>query len=151
MLIGFSMHKVQHILDNKSEPVACIGEEETVLAAAALMNERRIGSLVVTRGAKVIGIISERDILTRIVAVERSPGETRVKEVMTTPVACCRPDTTEAECRAVMRRKRIRHLPVVADGQLVGMISIGDIIKDEYAEQQETIKYLYEYMYGSYR
>ncbi len=70
---------------------------------------------------------------------------------MTAPVACCRRETTEAECRAVMRRKRIRHLPVVEDERLVGLISIGDIIEDENVEKEETIHYLHEYLYGGYR
>ncbi len=145
------MHSVQHILDKKSGPVACIDAEDTVLDAARLMNERRIGALVVTRGEKVIGIFTERDILNRVVATQRSAGKTVVKEVMTAPVACCRRKTTESECRAVMRSKRIRHLPVVEDERLVGIISIGDIIEDESAEKDETIHYLHEYLYGSYR
>jgi len=69
---------------------------------------------------------------------------------MTTPVACCAPGTSRAECRGVMRGRRIRHLPVVDDDRLVGIISIGDILQDEGAEQQETIRYLYEYMHGEW-
>ncbi len=145
------MHTVQHILDKKRGPVACIDAEATVLDAAKLMNERHIGALVVTRREKLIGIFTERDILNRVVAVQSTPAEAFVKDVMTTPVACCRRKTTEGECRAVMRRKRIRHLPVVEDDRLVGIISIGDIIEDESAEKDETIHYLHEYLYGTYR
>ncbi|MCH8806754.1 MAG: CBS domain-containing protein [Planctomycetes bacterium] len=145
------MHTVQHILDRKPGPVTCIDRESTVLDAAKLMNEKRIGALVVNRGETVIGIFTERDILNRVVAAQKVPAKTLVKDVMTTPVACCKPETTEAECRHVMREKRIRHLPVVANERLVGMISIGDITEDENAEQQETIEYLHEYLYGGYR
>jgi CBS domain-containing protein len=115
------------------------------------MNEHRIGALVVTEGEHVVGIFTERDILNRVVAQERSPGETRVRDVMTSPVAVCSPDTTTAECRRVMRDRRIRHLPVVDNERLVGMVSIGEITADNEAEQSETIRYLYEYMYGGWQ
>ncbi|MCH7702415.1 MAG: CBS domain-containing protein [Planctomycetes bacterium] len=144
------MLRIQHILDKKNDDVATIGPNATVLDAARLMNQQHIGALPVTRRDKIVGILTERDILNRVVAVEHSPAETIIKDVMTTPVACCRRDTQEPECRAVMRKKRIRHLPVVEDGHLVGMISIGDIIEDDNAEKDETIHYLHEYLYGNY-
>ncbi len=143
------MYRVQHILDKKGSSVATIAADATVLNAAKLMNERRIGALVVTRHDKVIGIFTERDILNRVVAAQSSPAKTLVKDVMTTPVACCRRNTKVAECRAVMRKKRIRHLTVVEEDHLVGIISIGDIIEDDNAEKDETIHYLYEYLYGN--
>ena len=145
------MYTVQHILDKKRGPVATIDSEANVLDAAKLMNERHIGALVVTRHDKVVGIFTERDILNRVVAARSLPEQTLVKDVMTTPVACCRRKTTEAECRAVMRSKRIRHLTVVEDDQLVGIISVGDVIEDENQEKDETIHYLHEYLYGNYR
>ena len=145
------MYTVEHILDKKTGPVATIDGEATVLEAARLMNQRHIGALVVTRREKVIGIFTERDILNRVVAAESSPSQALVKDVMTTPVACCRRETTEAECRTVMRGHRIRHLPVVEDEVLVGIISIGDIIEDESAEKDDTIHWLHEYLYGGYR
>ncbi len=145
------MSTIQRILDKKSGSVSSIEADATVLDAAKLMNERRIGALVVTRGEKVIGIFTERDILNRVVAAQRSATETIVKDVMTAPIACCRRNTTEAECRAVMRSKRIRHIPVVEDDRLVGIISIGDIIEEETAQKDETIHFLHEYLYGTYR
>ncbi len=145
------MNTVQRILNKKSGDVATIEAGSTVLDAARLMNERRIGALVVTSGEKVVGIFTERDILNRVVAAERPPAQTSVKEVMSAPVAVCRRETTEAECRTVMRGNRIRHLPVVEDDRLVGIISIGDIIEEESAEKDETISWLHEYLYGSYR
>lgn len=145
------MSTIQRILDKKSGSVSSIEADATVLDAAKLMNERRIGALVVTRGEKVIGIFTERDILNRVVAAQRSATETIVKDVMTAPIACCQRNTTEAECRAVMRSKRIRHIPVVEDDRLVGIISIGDIIEEETAQKDETIHLLHEYLYGNYR
>jgi len=145
------MHTVGQILQKKGSSVASIDANATVLDAAKLMNERRIGALVITRGENVVGIFTERDILNRVVAAGRPAAETRVHDVMTSPIACCRRDTTDTECRSVMRGKRIRHLPVVEDGRLLGIISIGDIIEDQDAQKQETIQYLHEYLYGGYR
>jgi CBS domain-containing protein len=140
------MVTVREILDKKGHDVVSIDCEAKVLDAARLMSERHLGALVVVHGEKVIGIFTERDILNRIVGQARDPAATAIREVMTAPVACCSSKSPRAECRAVMRRNRIRHLPVVDDDRLVGIISIGDILEDESAEQSETIRYLYEYM-----
>lgn len=144
------MQSVRSILDRKGLEVFAVSEGATVLDAARVMNERRVGALVVTQGEHVVGIFTERDVLNRVVAARRDPGETRVADVMTTPVAVCGPDTSRDECRAVMREKRIRHLPVVDDDRLVGIISIGDILLNGEAESEETIRYLYEYMHGDW-
>lgn len=143
------MSTVRNILDGKGTDVATIAEDASVLDAARMMNQRHIGALVVTRGDKVVGIFTERDVLNRVVAPQRSPADTKVREVMTSPVTVCSHNTTRAECRAVMKNRRIRHLPVVEEDHLVGIVSIGDILEDEGAEQQETIRSLYEYMYLS--
>lgn len=140
------MQTVRKILEHKGREVVSIDGEAKVIDAARLMNERHIGALVVIQGEKVVGIFTERDILNRVVAQRRDAAATTVHQVMTSPVACCSPDTGRAECRSVMRNRRIRHLPVVEDERLVGIVSIGDILEDEGAEQQETIRYLYEYM-----
>lgn len=145
------MATVQTILDRKGHHVHNIAEDATVLEAARSMNEARVGALVITRGDRVVGIFTERDILCRIVAAQRDPGQTVVKDVMTTPVAVCTPETTREECRAVMMEKRLRHLPVVKEGQLLGMISIGDLNASVEAAQAETIEYLNEYMFGGYK
>ncbi len=145
------MPTAQDILANKSAEVAIIGEEATVMEAAKIMSDRRIGSLVVGRRENVVGIFTERDVLNRVVARHLDPSETIVKEVMTTPVACCQPTTKLAECRSVMTEKRIRHLPVVKENRLLGMISSGDILALEAGEQQRTIEYLYEYLYEGIR
>lgn len=142
------MNTVQHVLNKKGPLVQSIDADATVLDAALLMNQFRIGSLVVTNGDAVIGIFTERDILGRVVAQESQPRSIRVGDVMTSPVAVCAPDTPLAECRAVMRDKRIRHLPVVENGRLMGMLSIGDILAESEQQQAETIHFLYEYMHG---
>jgi CBS domain-containing protein len=145
------MATVRDILAKKGGYVAAVGRDHSVLDAAKEMNVRRVGSLVVIEGESVVGIFTERDILTRVVAVRRDPETTSVGEVMTAPVAVCHPETTVEECRGVMTNRRIRHLPVVADGRLVGIITSGDILAQEIAAQQTTIEYMHEYLYRASR
>ena len=142
------MPSAQTILDNKGTDVATVERGDTVFDAAKCMNDKRIGALVVRDGENVIGIFTERDILNRVVAAGLDPKATPVGDVMTSPMACCRRDSRLAECKAVMTSKRIRHLPVVEDGTLYGMISAGDILASECDGKQETIEYLQEYLYG---
>ncbi len=142
------MPNAQSILHKKGADVATVDGKTAVLDAAKTMNQRRIGAVVVTDGDRVVGIFTERDILNRIVAAGKDPKTTRIEEVMTSPMACCRRDTRLTECRTVMTQKRIRHLPVVEDGKLYGIISAGDILASEVADQQATIEYLHEYLYG---
>lgn len=145
------MTTVKEILEKKGSFVASICKGSTVLEAAQEMNARRIGALVVTEGDKVVGIFTERDILTKVVAGQLAPDRTTVGEVMTSPVACCCLDTTLEECRTVMTDKRIRHLPVVEDDCLLGIITSGDVLAREAIEQRETIKYYHQYIYGPYQ
>ncbi len=142
------MPNAQSILDKKGADVATVERKTTVLDAAKTMNQRRIGAVVVRDGDRVVGIFTERDILNRVVAAGKDPKTTPVGEVMTSPMACCRRDTSLAGCKSVMGQKRIRHLPVVEDGKLYGMISVGDILASEVSDQQATIEYLHEYLYG---
>ncbi len=142
------MSLVRHLLEKKGSDVATIGEKATVLEAAGKMNERRIGCLVVVDGDKIKGIFTERDILCRVVAARRDPATTRVAEVMTSKVAVCSPNSTVESCRAAMSRNKMRHLPVVDGDRLVGMLSSGDILSRELADQEETIRWLHEYMHG---
>ncbi len=144
------MSTVRGILEKKATQVARVDRDHSVLAAARLMNQEQVGAVVVTVGDKVVGIFTERDVMGRVVAMQRDPAATRVGEVMTSPVACCTPDTTRSECRAVMSRHGIRHLPVVQDDCLVGMVSIRDILEVNEAEHEETIRYLHEYLYGAW-
>ncbi|MBU0639955.1 MAG: CBS domain-containing protein [Planctomycetes bacterium] len=145
------MPTVEQVLNAKQRRVLSIAERATVVEAAQLMNAEHVGALVVVQGEKVVGIFTERDILNRVVARKADPSATLVKDVMTAPVACCSLQTKRSECRAVMRNRRIRHLPVVEGERLVGIISIGDILEVEGAEQEETIRYLYEYLHGEWK
>ncbi len=142
------MHTAQTILDRKGKDVATISKTASVLEAAALMNQRHIGALVVTDQDRVVGIFTERDILNRVVAQEKQPSETVVGDVMTSPMAVCRRDTLLQECRSTMTAKRIRHLPVVEEGKLYGLISAGDVLANEVENKQSTIEYLHDYLYG---
>jgi IMP dehydrogenase len=143
------MSTVHGILSRKGSDVVAIGAGETILAAATRMNERAIGGLVVLDGTRLIGIVTERDILRRVVAAQRAPATTTVREVMTTPVVCCRPDTTLGDCRAVMTEKRIRHLPVMDEGGLRGIVTIGDLLAYEVGEHQATVEHLSNYIFGA--
>ncbi len=144
------MSCVSDILRQKDATVRTISPEASVLEAAREMNLRKIGSLVVCeKGGGVVGILTERDILTRIVAEERSPSATRVSEVMTPRVITCTPKTPVEDLRALMRKERIRHVPVVDDGRLCAMISIGDLNTVEVKVMHETIRYFEQYIYGS--
>lgn len=144
------MHTIRSVLEAKGSNVYSITPTATVLDAARVMNERHIGALIVTEGPRLLGVITERDVLNRVVAAQLEPNRTFVRDVMTAPVVVCEPDTSRSECRALMTNRRVRHLPVVDRGKLVGMISIGDLLKDERQEQDEHIHYLYEYMHGEW-
>jgi CBS domain-containing protein len=143
------MAVVKDILARKGSAVFTVSPEATVLEAARLMNEHRVGALLVTADDRVVGMFTERDVLRRIVAEDRAPARTPVAEVMTTEVLCCDPQTSLAEARSVMKNRRIRHLPVVEEGnRLLGLISIGDLNAHEARDQEVTIHYLEEYLYG---
>jgi len=142
------MPNAQSILERKGSDVATVDRKSSVLDAAKLMNQKRIGAVVVRDGDKIVGIFTERDVLNRIVAAGRDPKATPIGEVMTSPMACCRRDAKLSDCKAIMTQKRIRHLPVVEDGTLFGLISTGDILASEVDDNQATIEYLHEYLYG---
>ena len=142
------MVTVQSVLDRKGGQVVTVDVADTVLGAASLMNERGIGGLVVMDGARVAGMFTERDILRRVVAAKRDPARTTIGEVMTTPVAFCRRETHLDECRAVMTERRIRHLPVVDEHGVCGIVTIGDLMAHEVTDREATIQYLNEYIFG---
>ena len=142
------MPKVQDILIHKGGDVATIEADRSVVDAAQEMNRRRIGSLVVMKGQRVVGIFTERDILVRVVAERRDPDKTLVGDVMTVPVVCCVPETELSECRAIVTNRRIRHIPICVGGKLVGIITSGDILARESMEQEVTLESLSEYIGG---
>lgn len=147
------MPTIKTILDSKGSQVYSIGAQASILDAAKLMNEHKIGALVIAEheaeGRHILGILTERDVLQRVVAEQRDPGATQVEDVMTRQVACCTIDTTIDEAGAIIRERRIRHLPVVdEENLLIGMISIGDLNAHRLDGQAATIQHLHEYLYG---
>jgi CBS domain-containing protein len=141
---------VSAILDYKGTGVEITTADATVAEAVGAMNRARIGSLVVVDGERPVGIFTERDVLTRVVAEGRDPDSTRVAEVMTRELAVIGPATRVHQVMAIMTEKRYRHLPVVADGRLAGMISIGDVTRWSIKDQQNTIDDLLSYIAGEY-
>jgi CBS domain-containing protein len=143
------MGTVREILSRKGSQVWSVGKEAMVLDAALLMNEHRIGALVVLEDGRVAGMFTERDVLRRIVAEQRDPAQTRVGEIMTEEVICGTLETSIEEARGAMKNRRIRHLPLVDDDRrLLGLISIGDLNAHEATSQEQTIHMLQEYLYG---
>lgn len=144
------MAQVQDLLRTKGSEVWTIRPAATVLAAVERMNEHQIGALVVvTEDEQVAGIFTERDLLRRVVGERRNPATTLISEVMTENVVCCPPDTTTDEARYQMRQRRIRHVPVADEhGQLVGLISIGDLNAELQASQEQSLFFLQEYIAG---
>ncbi len=142
------MAKVRDILNHKGREVACVERERSVIDAAREMNRRRIGSLVVVDGDRVVGMFTERDILVRVVAEARDPNQVTVGQVMTAPVVCVNPDTDLDECKNLVTKRRIRHIPVLETGKLVGLVTSGDIMARESIERAVTIESLCEYIGG---
>lgn len=144
------MGAVSDILQQKQErALRCTEPDETVLAATQRMNEYGIGALLVTDQGRLVGIFTERDVLRRVVAAELAPAGTRVADVMTSSIACCTPDTSIDDARNIFRQHRIRHLPVVtASGEVLGLISIGDLNAYDAIHQEVTIHFLHEYLHG---
>lgn len=143
------MPTVREILAEKGSKVFTVTPDVTVLEATEKMNRHRIGALVVMSGEQVSGMFTERDVLTRVVAVQRSPAEILVSEVMTSDVVCCRPTAEIDEIAAVMKERRIRHIPVCnEDGRLEGLISMGDVNAHNASSQLAQIHFLNEYVFG---
>ncbi len=143
------MATVREILALKGNHIETIDPSATVFQAAVRMNEKKIGALLVLDLDRLVGIVTERDILQQIVALRRDPAETLVEEIMTTEVACCLVSTNLDEARGVMKNRRIRHLPVVdEDERLLALISIGDLNAYQSTAQEQTIHLLHEYIYG---
>jgi CBS domain-containing protein len=142
------MGTVNEILNSKGREVWSITPDHTVFEALRLMAEKDVGALLVMEGAKLVGIVSERDYARKIVLAGKSSRETLVREAMTTRVLCARPDQTVEECMALMTDKRTRHLPIVDHKHVIGMVSIGDLVKAIIREQQFVIEQLQHYISG---
>ena len=130
------------------QTVETVAPSTSVFDAVKLMAEKNIGALLVLEQQKIVGIITERDYARKIVLMGRSSKETPVRDVMSFPVMYVRPDQSNEECMALMTDNRLRHLPVVDQGRLLGLISIGDLVKDIISEQKFIIEQLEHYIAG---
>ena len=142
------MQTIRQVLEYKGYEVFSIGPGASVYSAIELMAENGIGALMVIEGTRTVGLISERDYARKVILKGRSSKDTEVREVMTTRVVCAHPEQTVEECMALMTEKRVRHLPVMEDDRLVGIISIGDLVRSIIAEQQFIIEQLEHYISG---
>jgi CBS domain-containing protein len=140
------MTTVQDILNEKGHDLYRIGPDHTVLDALRLMAEQEIGALPVMDGDRLVGLISERDYARKVILLDRKSSDTRVRDIMMNRVPCVSPTRTVEECMALMTDKRVRHLPVLRDGHLIGLVSIGDLVKSIIDEQQFIISQLELYI-----
>jgi CBS domain-containing protein len=143
------MKTAAQILRSKlDQTVHTMGPIASAYEAARFMADKNIGALVVIEGGKVVGIVSERDCARKLVAMARSSQDTLLRDIMTSPVMYVHPDQTGEECMALMTENRLRHLPVMDGGELIGLISIGDLVKATISEQQFIIEQLEHYISG---
>lgn len=140
------MHTIREILDEKSGGVLEIGADASLHDAVAQMVDANVGSLLVTDGGAIAGIVTERDYLRWAAREEGSDRDTPVRSIMSSPVVVTTPDTPVDECMAVMTDRRIRHLPVADGGEVVGLVSIGDLVKFTSKLQSFELKYLTEFI-----
>lgn len=139
---------VQQLLKHKPHRVVSVEPDASVFEALQLMAEHDIGSLVVLDGDRLTGIFSERDYARQVVLLGKSSRELRVREIMTHKVLCVGPEQTIDECMGLMTQKRVRHLPVLDHKKVVGVISIGDVVKEVISGQQEIIDQLEHYIHS---
>lgn len=142
------MKLVRHILDSKGNDIWHVASDASVLDAIKLMAEKKIGALLVMDADDLNGIVSERDYARKVILEGRSSKETPVKDIMTAEVVVTNPQETVEKCMALMTERRVRHLPVVENGRVVGVLSIGDLVKAIIAEQQFQIEQLENYIAG---
>ena len=142
------METIGQLLNRKGRDIWSIGPDASVYESIQMMADKGVGALVVMEGGQVAGIISERDYARKVVLKDRSSRETRISEIMTTDLVYGRPDQSVQEGLSVMTEKRIRHLPIMNGDELVGVVSIGDLVKEIIAEQQQMISQLEQYISG---
>ena len=142
------MKRVKEMLDAKGRSVWTMDQGACVFDAIKLMAEKEVGALIITEGDKIAGVLSERDYTRKVILMGRTSQQTQIQEIMTTEVVHVTSGQTVRECMELMTEKRIRHLPVIDEGRLVGMLSIGDLVKTIIADQQFTIEQLERYISG---
>jgi CBS domain-containing protein len=139
---------VASILRHKGRVVWSVSPDDSVFQAMSLMADKDIGALVVISGEGLVGIVSERDYARKVVLQGKSSKDTAVRDIMSSPVVSVSPDHSVDECMRIVTTKRIRHLPVVHGEAVVGVVSIGDLVRRVISTQGETIQYLQEYIVG---
>ena len=143
------MTTVAEILKSKADArVHTIGPDTSVIEAVGLMAQMNIGALVVVEHGQVVGMVTERDYARKVALMDRASRDTPTRDIMTRPVMYVPPRRTSEECMALMTENRLRHLPVMDDGKLIGIISIGDLVKDIISEQKFIIEQLEHYITG---
>ena len=142
------METIAQLLDQKGRHIWSIGPDASVYEGIQLMADKGVGALVVMEEGRLVGIISERDYARKVVLKDRSSRETKIAEIMSTQVIYARPDQSAEEGLTMMTEKRVRHLPVMNGEELVGVVSIGDLVKAIIAEQQQMIAQLEQYISG---
>lgn len=142
------MRTVRQLLAEKPAEVFTVAPDAPVIEAIRLMAEKGVGAVLVMRGEELVGILSERDYARKIVLKGRSSADTAISAIMTADVITVVPDTSVPACMRMMTELRIRHLPVVENGRLVGLVSIGDLVKAVMADQQEQLEQLQRYISG---
>lgn len=138
----------QIIASKPNKNIYRIAPDASVFDAVKLMAEKSIGAVLVMEGETVVGIITERDYARKVVLMARSSRDTQVRDIMTSQVMYVEPHQTSNDCMALMTKTRLRHLPVMENGKLIGLVSIGDLVKDVISEQQFTIEQLEHYIAG---
>ena len=141
---------VEEMLQQKGHDVSTISPDDTVMDALKLMADKSIGALVVVQNDQVVGMISERDYARKVILRGKASVDTKVKEIMTDKVYYVGLKTTAEECMVLTTQQHIRHLPVLENGKLVGLISIGDVVKAIISEQETEIRQLSDYITGKY-
>ena len=142
------MTTVQQLLDEKGHDVWSIHPDDSVFDAIRLMARKDVGALVVMEDGRPVGIFTERHYARNVFLEGKSSPKPRTRDIMTTDVICARPEQTIEECMAVMTSKRVRHLPVLQEGRLVGIVSIGDLVKSIIADRNFAIEQLEHYIRG---
>ena len=142
------MATVTDVLAGKDSHLFTVDASTSVLDATRVMNQHKIGALVVTEAGLVSGIFTERDVLRRVIAEQLQPGDVCVGQVMTRDVICVEPGTDLDEVSAIMKTRRIRHIPVCTGGKILGVVSIGDVNAHYSSNQAQTIHFLSDYIYG---
>lgn len=139
---------IKEILESKGENVWTVNAEETVFDALQKMSKKDVGALIVLKNEKLAGIFSERDYARKVVLYGKTSKESTVGDMMSTEISVINPDNSIEECMTLMTKKHIRHLPVMQDDKLKGVISIGDVVSRVISDQEITIKNLEDYIYG---